>query len=107
MAKKSGSQALPAMRTVNVADLTLSNPQNIQPVYSNNASVTFSPHDLRITFSEIVTGATLNTDPSMELRANVVMTPTQFKALLDAMQNTFNMFNGPLVRSNGHQEKKQ
>lgn len=92
MANKPKANGKPQVRTINVADLVLVNPQSIQPVYSNNAAVNYGPHDFRITFTEIVTGLTVTDVPKMELRATVAMSPTQFKALADAMKRTLELF---------------
>lgn len=93
--KASEAKASPLQqRILNVADLVLVNPQNIQPVYSNNAAVTYGPHDFRITFTEIVTGLTISVTeaPKLELRATVAMSPTEFKALVDVMKGTLEVF---------------
>lgn len=64
------------------------NPDGIRPVYSNNAAVLLTPHDLRIIFSEVVVTGPTDTQPKVEMRANITMAPTQFKALAAAISQT-------------------
>jgi hypothetical protein len=64
------------------------NPDGIRPVYSNNAAVLLTPHDIRIMYSEIVISGPTDTQPKVELRANITMAPTQFKALAAAVAQT-------------------
>jgi hypothetical protein len=93
MANTSDPKAPPVQRLVNVMELPVSNPANVQPVYSNNAAAVYSPHDFRITFTEIiVSGLTTEDPPRQELRATVSMSPTHFKALYDAMGKTLKNF---------------
>ena len=39
---------------MNVADLPVSNPNNVDSVYVNNATVMFTPWDIRILFTEVI-----------------------------------------------------
>jgi hypothetical protein len=68
------------------------NPENLRPVYSNNAAVMMAPHDLRLIFSEVVVSGPADRGPKVELRANVSMAPTQFKALTMAMTQTISAY---------------
>ena len=61
------------------------NPEEIRPVYSNNAAVLMTPHDLRIVFTEVVLSGPTATQPTIELRASVSLAPTQFKAFAAAV----------------------
>lgn len=69
----------------------MANPEGIRPTYSNNAAVMLTPHEFRILFSEIVATSTI-AQPVMELRANVAMSPTQFKAFAGAVALTLENF---------------
>ena len=82
----------PILKTVSIADLALINPEGVRSVYSNNAAVSYSPHDFRIVFSEVNGGSSLKEEPRLELRANIAISPTQFKALLEAMNRTLEMY---------------
>jgi hypothetical protein len=68
---------------VNVGELPVSNPDNVRSVYANNVGLTVTPWDLRLLFSEIVVNE--QGKPSVQLRANVVLTPAHAKALSDAL----------------------
>lgn len=68
------------------------NPDSLRPVYSNNAAVLITPHDLRILFSEVLISGPADTQPKVELRANVTMAPTQFKALATVVAQTLQNF---------------
>jgi hypothetical protein len=92
MAKTSKANGKPKLRTFNLSELTLTNPQNAQPVYSNSAAITFGNHDFRILFAEVINSIVPNAAPAMEMRASVAMSPTHFKALFDAMGTTLQRF---------------
>jgi len=68
------------------------NPDGIRPAYSNNAALMMAPHDVRILFSEIVINSPTDTVPEVELRANISMAPTQFKAFALAVGQTLASF---------------
>ncbi len=75
---------------VKPSELTVSNPLGINPVYSNNAGVTFTPWDVRFIFSEIVAA-----DPRsayIEQRANIAMNPAHAKALLAVLTNALKVY---------------
>lgn len=74
--------------TLNLQDAQIVNPDGIKPVYSNNAAVLFAPHDVRIIFSEVTLTGPADRLPQVELRANVAMAATQFKALVMAVRQT-------------------
>ncbi len=88
--KKSTTKNAPQqiMFDANVAAVV--NPQGIVPVYANNAGVMFSTHDFRIVFTEIVTTSGVAT-PTLEMRANIVMSPTMARALYEALGRTLAM----------------
>lgn len=90
MAKTVRSQRVPT-QTVNIGQIPVSNPDNLRPVYSNNAAVVFGPADFRLIFTEIVLGGPAAV-PTLDLRANVAMAPTQFKALQHAITVTLNSY---------------
>ncbi|MDR3750533.1 MAG: DUF3467 domain-containing protein [Terracidiphilus sp.] len=79
----------PFLLDINALELT--NPDSIQPVYSNNANLAIAPWDIRIIFSEIVTtskpGEAFNV-----LRAHIVMNPAHAKALVDALAKTIEAY---------------
>ena len=64
-------------------EMKLVNPRNVESVYSNNAALAMSPFDLRMLFSEIIIDGT--SEPRLELRANIVLTLVQAKALQHAL----------------------
>jgi hypothetical protein len=86
--KAKSGQVLPPPITANILSLEMQNPDGIRPVYSNNAAVLIAPHDLRILFSEVTVPSPSSKVPTLELRANVTMTPTLFKALAQAVTKT-------------------
>jgi hypothetical protein len=68
------------------------NPDGIRPTYSNNAAVLLTPHDFRVIFSEVVMTGPSDTHPEVEMRANITMAPTQFKALAAAISQTLAIY---------------
>jgi hypothetical protein len=67
------------------------NPDQVKPVYSNNAACMMSAHDIRIVFHEVVMNGAAEV-PHLELRANVIMAPTQLKALSVAVTETLKKY---------------
>ena len=78
---------LPLEKTFDLEKLEATNPNDIQPSYTNNAACLMAPHDLRIVFTEIISDGPYS-NPRLELRANIVMTPTMMKALYEAIGQT-------------------
>jgi hypothetical protein len=69
---------------VDLSSLPYSNPHNIRPVYSNNASAMVTVWDMRLTFTEIV----LEPDGGrVEMRASVVMALNHAKALAQLLNH--------------------
>ena len=84
---------LPKMLAFDVNAMQFVNPADIKPVYANNASVMTGPHDVRIVFTEIVlNGPAGLLKPELELRANIAMSLTHFKALVLAMKETLERY---------------
>lgn len=92
MAKKKAGVADPTTQVFDLSLLPIANPTDVKPVYANNGSTNYGPHDFRIIFSEIVTSSLPGVEPTVELRANVAMAPTHFKALVDAMARTLALY---------------
>lgn len=70
---------------------TVQNPDQVKPVYSNNAACMISAHDMRIVFHEIVLNGPSDA-PKVELRANVAMSPTEMKALYEAIGQSIQQY---------------
>ncbi len=58
--------------------------------YSNYASITISLHDMKVTFSEIL--STGKEPFKIEERATIVMAPEQVKAVYDLLGRTFSTY---------------
>jgi cystathionine beta-lyase/cystathionine gamma-synthase len=79
-------------QTLDLMKIEPTNPENLRPVYSNNASIMMSLHDIRIVFTEIVSTSPTGKLPDIEMRANIAMAPSQFKALVVAMNTTLTQY---------------
>jgi hypothetical protein len=77
-------------RTFNTADLPVVNPNGVEAVYANNASVFNGPHDLRIVFTEMVAEG-VKAEPRQELRASVAMSYSQAQLLLQSLTQSLAM----------------
>jgi hypothetical protein len=77
-------------KSFNPADVAITNPTGVAPVYANHATLFNGPHDIRIVFSEIVLDAP-NADPKHELRASVAMSFTQAQQLLQALTQSLSL----------------
>ncbi len=60
--------------------VAIENPNGVKSVYANNTFVSATSWDIRLTFSELIPDP-LDGPVTNELRANVVLTPKQAKAL--------------------------
>ncbi|MGP8174302.1 MAG: DUF3467 domain-containing protein [Terracidiphilus sp.] len=83
----------PQLVAIDVNEMHVANPADVKPVYANNAAVMTGPHDVRIVFTEIVLNGPVGlTKPELELRANIAMSHTHFKALVQAMNETLERY---------------
>jgi len=73
----------PQSAQIDLSKVPLENPDNVRPVYSNNINVIPTSLDFRFIFTEVVPLSP--TSVSHEIRAHVVLGPTQAKALLMLM----------------------
>jgi|GEM_PF-6511118 len=89
--KTAKATLIPPPREINVITAPMQNPDGIRPTYTNNAACMITPHEFRIIFSELVVSSPSDL-PEVQLRANVAMAPTQFKALAKAVQTTLEQF---------------
>jgi len=92
MAKRIKGTLLPASISLDLNKADVVNPDGIRPAYSNNAALMIAPHDVRILFSEVVVSSPTDTAPKVELRANISMAPSQFKAFALAVGQTLASF---------------
>lgn len=77
----------PVQHSVNIAEIPIENRNQLDSVYSNNIMLSTGPWDLRLTFTEVMPEGQRLTQV---LRANVVISVAQGKALLDALQKVIN-----------------
>jgi hypothetical protein len=73
---------LPESKTIEIGQLVPVNSSGVSSVYANNVGISGTPWDIRFFFSEVILDGTA---PRAELRANVVMSITHARALLDAL----------------------
>jgi hypothetical protein len=78
-------------QVIDINALQLQNPDNVRPVYSNNATLAIGPWDIRIIFSEVV-ASNLTGQVSNELRAHITMNPGHAKALISALTQTIEAY---------------
>lgn len=78
-------------KTVNVAELKIENPEGVKSVYVNNAGLMYTPWDIRLMFSEVVPNLA-GADPSIFLRAQLVMHPGHAKALIGSLNQVVKLF---------------
>jgi hypothetical protein len=89
--KTNGHLALHPEIALDLMKTDVVNPYNIGPVYANNAAILMGQHDLRVIFSEVVSFSPTQ-PPRVEMRANVTMAPTHFKALVQAVTQSLEMY---------------
>jgi hypothetical protein len=90
MQKPQEPSHVPTQQQFNVADVPITNPHNVEPVYCNNAAVYITQWDIRLLFSEITVDVKLT--PGHVVRASVTMTPKHAKAFLSVLQNTIEVY---------------
>jgi uncharacterized protein involved in high-affinity Fe2+ transport len=98
MAKNSKSKALvPAVlaalpaQTIELKEIPIVNPNNVQSVYTNAVTVMNGQFDIRLLFNEIVMEGIGKPVESI-LRANVTMTPAHAKAFVEALANALEQY---------------
>lgn len=67
--------------------LNVEMPSNLEPVYSNFALITHSPSEVIIDFAQ-----TLPNQPTVRVKARVVLTPLNAKLLLRALQENLGKY---------------
>jgi len=87
----SAKAILASPKHINLITAPTTNPDGVRPVYSNNAALLMGAHDIRILFTEVVSSGVAE-NPHVELRASVIMTPTQVKALAEAIKETITQY---------------
>jgi len=85
--------ALPSDFTqlIELKDIPVVNPNNVQSVYTNSISVMNGQFDIRMLFNEIVSEGTGKPVESV-LRANVTMTPAHAKAFVIALGTALDQY---------------
>lgn len=81
----------PAAQLIELKDIPVVNPNNVQSVYTNSVSVMNGQFDIRILFNEIVSEGAGKPVESV-LRANVTMTPAHAKAFVIALENALEQY---------------
>ena len=88
--EEKGEKAFPEF-SVDMHSTVPVNPKNIEPVYANNAALMTTAHDIRMVLAEVVSWS-ISQPPAVELRANIVMSPTHFKAFAKAVADTITSY---------------
>jgi hypothetical protein len=76
---------------IQVQDIPVVNPNNVQSVYSNAVSIMNGQFDVRLIFNEIV-GEGIGKPVQSILRANVTLTPAHAKAMSEALANAMEQY---------------
>src|ERR1700723_2016886 len=85
---------IPQQFQFDIAKMTADNPLNITPQYANNTYCQATDWALRLVFTEMI--PTLPSGIRAELRANVVMTPAQAKALAASLKAVIEQYEARL-----------